>query len=69
MAAVDKKTTAADHEIVLTRSVAAPRAVVWRAWTDSEQLPRWWGPLGSTTQTQRINVHPGGRVAVRDARP
>ena len=60
MAAVDKKTAAADHEIVLTRSVAAPRAVVWGAWTDPEQLPRRWGPLGFTTETHRIDVRPGG---------
>jgi uncharacterized protein YndB with AHSA1/START domain len=32
------------REIVTTRVFAAPRAAVFEAWTDPNQLKQWWGP-------------------------
>lgn len=29
---------------VLERTFDAPRALVWKAWTDPELIPRWYGP-------------------------
>jgi len=49
-----------DREIVLTRIVDAPRALVWRIWTEAEHVPRWWGPTGFTTTTEEMQVRPGG---------
>ncbi len=37
-----------------------PRALVWQAWTDPEQVVRWWGPIGFTTTTSQMDVRPGG---------
>lgn len=51
---------AAEREIVLTRRLDAPPARVFGAWTDPDQLPRWWGPRGFTTTTREIDVRPGG---------
>ena len=51
----------ADREIVLSRDFAAPREMVFRAWTDPEQVGQWWGPQGFTTTTSEIDVRPGGR--------
>ena len=34
------------REIVTTRVFDAPRAMVFGAWTDPEQLKQWWGPRG-----------------------
>jgi uncharacterized protein YndB with AHSA1/START domain len=31
-------------ELVVTRLFAAPRELVFRAWTNPEHLARWWGP-------------------------
>lgn len=49
-----------DREIVLTRVVAAPRELVWRAFTDPQQLVEWWGPRGFTTTTRAMAVEVGG---------
>jgi uncharacterized protein YndB with AHSA1/START domain len=52
--------TTADREIVLTRVFDAPRALVFRAWTDPAALAQWWGGYGFTITTHAIDVRPGG---------
>jgi uncharacterized protein YndB with AHSA1/START domain len=49
-----------DREIVLTRLLDAPRALVFEAWTKPEHLDRWWGPRGFRTATDAMDVRPGG---------
>lgn len=44
---------------VLQRAFDAPRELVWKAWTDAELLPRWYGP-GVETIVHRLDVRPGG---------
>jgi uncharacterized protein YndB with AHSA1/START domain len=54
-------TTPSDHELVLTRVVDAPRALVWDAWTSPEHVPHWMlGPDGWTMPTCEIDLRPGG---------
>lgn len=50
----------AEREIVITRLFNAPRALVWSAWTDPEQLAKWYGPRGFTTTTHSMDFRPGG---------
>ncbi len=50
----------ADREIVISRVFDAPRELVWKAWTDPEQVVRWWGPRGFTTTVEEMDVRPGG---------
>jgi uncharacterized protein YndB with AHSA1/START domain len=50
----------ADREIAATRVYDAPRALVWKAWTDPEQVAQWWGPNGFTNSISEMNVKPGG---------
>jgi uncharacterized protein YndB with AHSA1/START domain len=52
--------SASDREIALSRVFDAPRELVWRAFTDPARLAHWWGPLGFTTRTQRMDATPGG---------
>ncbi|NJC40367.1 uncharacterized protein YndB with AHSA1/START domain [Brevundimonas alba] len=54
-------TWAIDREIVLSKVVAAPRDLVFRAWTDPRHLPVWFGPAGFHVETQEIDIRPGGR--------
>jgi uncharacterized protein YndB with AHSA1/START domain len=35
-------TLPSDTELVLMRTFDAPRELVWKAFTDSSQLPKWW---------------------------
>jgi len=51
---------AGDREIVITREFDAAREVVFEAWTQPEQLVRWWGPRGFTTTIHEMDVRPGG---------
>lgn len=50
----------AERSIVITRVFDAPRALVFKAWTDPAQVEQWWGPDGFTTTTHEIDVRPGG---------
>lgn len=44
----------------ITRQFRQPRPVVWQAWSDPEQLQRWWGPKGCAIQVARFEFRPGG---------
>jgi uncharacterized protein YndB with AHSA1/START domain len=39
----------------------APRDAVFRAWTDEEELKRWWGPGRFETVSASLDLRPGGR--------
>jgi uncharacterized protein YndB with AHSA1/START domain len=54
-------TLPSDREIVMTRLFNAPRALVFKAYTDPEAIPHWWGPRGYTTVVDTMDVRPGGR--------
>lgn len=55
-------------DLVLTRVISAPRALVWDAWTMPEHLKHWWGPHGMTVPMIEMDVRPGGvfRTVMRD---
>lgn len=57
---VGVRTGTQDREIVVSRVYNAPPEVVWKAWTDPEQVVRWWGPIGFTTTTREMEVRRGG---------
>jgi uncharacterized protein YndB with AHSA1/START domain len=50
----------ADRALEISRIVDAPRERVFKAWTDPEQIARWWGPQGFTTTSLTMDLHPGG---------
>lgn len=52
---------AANHTMVVTKTVAAPRNQVWKAWTTSELLDQWWGPKPWNAITQKMEFIPGGK--------
>ncbi|HUT41214.1 MAG TPA: SRPBCC family protein [Gammaproteobacteria bacterium] len=58
----------ADRELVLTRIIAAPRARLFRAWTEPGLLKQWFAPLPWTTPHAELDVRPGGAslVVMRD---
>jgi uncharacterized protein YndB with AHSA1/START domain len=54
-------------ELVVSRLIDAPRALVFKAWTQQEHAARWWGPQGFTTVSCRLDASLGGtfRIAMR----
>lgn len=48
------------NELKLTRLLDAPLKTVWEAWTDPEQVAKWWGPRGFTLTTHSKDFRPGG---------
>jgi uncharacterized protein YndB with AHSA1/START domain len=50
------------REYTTTRVLDAPRELVWKAWTEPEQLAQWWGPKGMSTpiETIELDLRPGG---------
>ena len=57
------------QEIVITREFDAPRELVFKAFTDPNLIPQWWGPRYLSTEIDKIDVKPGGqwRFINRDA--
>lgn len=55
---------AADHALVLQRFIAAPPAMLYRAWTDPQWLVKWFAPLPWTVARAELDVRPGGSSLV-----
>jgi len=53
-------TLPSDREIQVTRIFDAPRDLVFKAMTDPNLIPRWWGPRGVATVVDKMDVRPGG---------
>ncbi len=48
-------------DLVYERVFDAPRELVWKANTDPELIPRWWGPHGHQTRVEEMDVRVGGK--------
>ena len=62
------------QELIISRVFDAPRELVYRAFTDPDQLAQWFGPVGYSVprDTIEIEARPGGPerfVMVKDADP
>jgi uncharacterized protein YndB with AHSA1/START domain len=53
--------------IVMSRTFAAPRALVWKACTEREHVARWWGPREYTNRVLEMDVRPGGRWRIEQS--
>ena len=54
----------AEREVTLTRIYDAPRELVFRAWTDPQQVARWWGPKMFTNPVCEVDARPGGKLHI-----
>ena len=48
-------------DLTYERIFDAPRELVWRANTDADLIPRWWGPRMHTTRVVDLDLRPGGK--------
>ena len=51
-----------ERTIVIERVLEAPRELVWKVWTDPDEVTKWWGPEHFTTPREKIefDLRPGG---------
>ena len=50
--------------ISITRDFAAPRALVFQAFTDAKHMAKWWGPKGFTAPRCEVDARPGGAIYI-----
>ena len=53
-------TTPTDDRILITRELAAPPALVYRAWTTPELVKRWWSGGHGPVTVAEIDLRVGG---------
>jgi uncharacterized protein YndB with AHSA1/START domain len=46
--------------LVISRTFPAPRALVFRAWSNADHLRRWFSPDGCTVPEATVDFRPGG---------
>jgi uncharacterized protein YndB with AHSA1/START domain len=64
-------TTTIAPQLTVKRTFGAPRALVYRAFTDPDQFSAWWGPIGNYLPRDGIDVdiRPGGYLRWREEFP
>jgi uncharacterized protein YndB with AHSA1/START domain len=60
----DRKTSAKSEPLVISRAFAAPRDLVFKAWSSAEHMKRWFSPEGCAVPEAEIDFRPGGVFAV-----
>lgn len=60
MTRADTTPDTTDREIIVTRLIAAPRALVWQMFTDPAHVIHWWGPDGFRNTNLEHNLRVGG---------
>ena len=48
-------------DLVLERTVPVSPELVWAAWTEPEQVVKWFAPAPFRTSLCEIDLHPGGK--------
>ena len=47
-------------QLQITRYFQSPIETVYKAFTTSESLEKWWGPAGFSMETKKFEFHPDG---------
>ena len=69
MPATSTAATDPKREVTITRIFDAPRALVFKAWTQPEHLSRWWGPHAFTVHVCEMDLRVGGGWHIRMRSP
>ncbi|MBP2298645.1 SRPBCC family protein [Azospirillum picis] len=49
-----------DLDLTISRIIKAPRALVWRAWSDPASFEQWWIPAPTICKVIDLDLRPGG---------
>jgi uncharacterized protein YndB with AHSA1/START domain len=52
------------YDVNVIRDFDAPVERLWQAWTEPDDLLRWWGPVGFECTRATADVREGGRIFV-----
>jgi uncharacterized protein YndB with AHSA1/START domain len=66
---VQKKPNFGEREITITRVFDAPRALVFKVWTEPKHLAQWWGPQGFTNPLCEFDARKGGAIRIHMRAP
>jgi uncharacterized protein YndB with AHSA1/START domain len=55
--------------LVVRRTIRATPEKLFAAWTDPQQLVRWWGPEGVTCPAAEVDLRPGGSYRIANLMP
>ncbi len=50
--------------LVISREFAAPRALVFKAWSSAEHMKRWFSPEGCSVPEAEVDFRAGGAIAI-----
>jgi uncharacterized protein YndB with AHSA1/START domain len=56
-------------ELTITHVLQAPRALVFKVWTDPTHVAQWWGPKGFTNPVCEIDLRVGGEIRIHMRAP
>ena len=60
----EKSSPVVERKLTLTRTLNAPRSLVFKAWTDPKQLAQWWGPKGFTNPVCELDLRVNGEIRI-----
>lgn len=49
-----------DLDLTIERVIRAPRAAIWKAWTDPGLFAKWWIPEPYNCRVEAFDLRPGG---------
>jgi uncharacterized protein YndB with AHSA1/START domain len=57
-----EQSTMTERTIVIEREFDAPRELVWKMWTDPDEITKWWGRehFSAPRETIEYDLRPGG---------
>ena len=58
-----------EWDLVIRRVFDAPRALVFKAWTESTHVAQWWGPKGFANPVCEMDVRTGGAIRIHMRAP
>jgi len=58
-----------EKQFTVSRSLEAPRDLVFKCWSEAERLAKWWGPKGFKMKVVKLDFRPGGAFHYAMASP
>jgi uncharacterized protein YndB with AHSA1/START domain len=56
------ESTNPELDLTISRIIAAPRSILWEAWTDPASFAQWWVPEPAKCRVVEMDLRPGGAL-------